>query len=90
MDYHVRECLKRKVRMRVCRNCGKYFAVMKNSKAEYCNHPFDAKDRSCKEVASILQRNRADDTIFKEYCREYKKRLARMKAGTMEQAWFYL
>jgi len=54
MGYHLLECLKRKVRMRACRNCGKYFAVMKNSKAEYCNHPFDAKGRSCKEVVSIL------------------------------------
>lgn len=82
----------KKARMRVCKNCGKYFAVIKNSKAEYCSHPFDAKGRSCREVASILQwnRNRADDMIFKEYRREYKKRFARMKAGTVDEAQFYL
>lgn len=92
MEYHLRECLKRKVRMRVCKNCGRYFAVIKNSKAEYCNHPFDAKGRTCKQIASILQwnRNRADDTIFKEYRREYKKRFARMKAGSMGEEQFYL
>lgn len=92
MDYHLRECLKRKVRMRVCKNCGKYFAVMKNAKAEYCNHPFDEKGRSCREIASIIQwnQNRADDEVFKVYRREYKKRFARMKAGTMEEAQFYL
>ena len=88
----MRECLKREVRMRVCKNCGRYFAVIKNSKAEYCNHPFDAKGRTCKQIASILQwnRNRADDTIFKEYRREYKKRFARMKAGSMGEEQFYL
>ena len=66
--------------------------MIKNSKAEYCNHPFDAKGRTCKQIASILQwnRNRADDTIFKEYRREYKKRFARMKAGSMEEEQFYL
>lgn len=92
MEYHLRECLKRKVRMRVCKNCGRYFAVIKNSKAEYCNHPFDAKGRTCKQIASILQwnRNRADDTVFKEYRREYKKRFARMKAGSMGEEQFFL
>ena len=91
VDYHLRECLKQKVRMRVCRNCGKYFAVMGHSTAEYCNHPFDAKGRTCRQVASILQwnRNRATDEVFKSYRREYKKRFARMKAGTMAADGFY-
>ena len=91
VDYHLRECLKQKVRMRVCRNCGKYFAVMGHSTAEYCNHPFDAKGRTCRQVASILQwnRNRATDEVFKSYRREYKKRFARMKAGTMAADAFY-
>lgn len=91
VDYHLRECLKQKVRMRVCRNCGKYFAVMGHSTAEYCSHPFDAKGRTCRQVASILQwnRNRATDEVFKSYRREYKKRFARMKAGTMAADDFY-
>ena len=91
VDYHLRECLKQKIRMRVCRNCGKYFAVMGHSTAEYCNHPFDAKGRTCRQVASILQwnRNRATDEVFKAYRREYKKRFARMKAGTMAADAFY-
>lgn len=91
VDYHLRECLKQKVRMRVCRNCGKYFAVMGHSTAEYCSHPFDAKGRTCRQVASILQwnRNRAADEVFKSYRREYKKRFARMKAGTMAADNFY-
>ena len=91
VDCYLRECLKQKVRVRVCRNCGKYFAVMGRSTAEYCNHPFDAKGRTCRQVASILQwtRNRATDEVFKFYRREYKKRFARMKAGTMAADDFY-
>ena len=91
VDYYLRECLKQKVRVRVCRNCGKYFAVMGRSTAEYCNHPFDAKGRTCRQVASILQwtRNRATDEVFKFYRREDKKRFARMKAGKLEPEELY-
>ena len=91
VDYHLRKCLEQKVRRGECRNCGKYFAVMGHSTAEYCNHPFDAKGRTCRQVASILQwnRNRATDEVFKSYRREYKKRFARMKAGTMAADDFY-
>jgi len=50
------------------------------------------KSRSCREAASIPQwnRNRADDQVFKEYRREYKKRFARTKAGAMDEIQFYL
>lgn len=91
MDYHLRECLKRELRMRACKNCGKYFAVTGRSTAEYCNHPFDEKRRTCKEVAAILkwEKSRSDDDVFKEYRREYKKRFARIKAGTIDPTWFY-
>ena len=27
IDYHLRECIKREVKMRVCKNCGRYFAL---------------------------------------------------------------
>lgn len=91
MDYHLRECLIQGIRMRACKNCGKYFAVTGRSTAEYCNHPFDAKGRTCKEVAAILkwEKSRADDEVFKEYRREYKKRFARIKAGTIDPERFY-
>lgn len=91
IDYHLRECLKREVRMRTCSNCGKYFAVTGRSTAEYCSHPFDEKGRTCKEVAAMLKWNksRSGDDVFKEYRREYKKRFARIKAGTINPTWFY-
>lgn len=62
-----------------------------HSTAEYCSHPFDAKWRTRRQVASISQwnRNRATDEMFKFYRQEYKKRFARMKAGTMFSSDFY-
>lgn len=65
--------------------------MMGHSTAEYCSHPFDAKGRTRRQVASIPQwnRNRTTDEMFKSYRRECKKRFARMKAGTMSSSEFY-
>lgn len=50
IDYHLRECTKREVKMRRCKNCGRYFAVTGRATTEYCNRPFDSRGRTCKEV----------------------------------------
>lgn len=91
IDYHLRECVKRAVKLRVCKNCGRYFAVTGRSTTEYCNRPFDSKGRTCKKVGAIAQwtRSKKDDDVFKDYRREYKKRFARMKAGTLPAEEFY-
>ena len=91
IDYHLRECVKREVKMRVCKNCDRYFAVTGRVTTEYCSRPFDSKGRTCKEVGAIAQwtRSKKDDDVFKDYRREYKKRFARMKAGTLPPEEFY-
>ena len=91
VDYHTRECIKREVRMRVCKNCGKYFAISGRSTTEYCDRVFDSKGRTCKEIGAIARWNRSksDDDVFKEYRREYKKRFAWIKAGKIESDIFY-
>ena len=91
VDYHTRECIKREVRMRVCKNCGKYFAISGRSTTEYCDHVFDSKGRTCKEIGAIARWNRSksDDDVFKEYRREYKKRFAWIKAGKIDSDVFY-
>ena len=91
VDYHTRECIKREVRMRVCKNCGKYFAISGRSTTEYCDRVFDSKGRTCKEIGAIARWNRSksDDDVFKEYRREYKKRFAWIKAGKIGSDVFY-
>ena len=91
VDYHTRECIKREVRMRVCKNCGKYFAISGRSTTEYCDRVFDIKGRTCKEIGAIARWNRSksDDDVFKEYRREYKKRFAWIKAGKIDSDVFY-
>jgi len=81
ISFHLSECVKRKTRLRVCKNCGKYFAV--RGRAEYCDRVFDEKDRTCKEMGAIAlwTKNKSSDEAFKLYRREYKKRFAWIKAG---------
>lgn len=50
IDYFVRECVKREQRFRICKNCGKYFALTGYINTEYCNRPFDSIRRTCKEI----------------------------------------
>ena len=83
IDFHLRECVKRETRLRVCKNCGKYFAIQGRSTAEYCDRIFDEKGRTCKDVGAIAlwSKNKSSDEAFKLYRREYKKRFAWIKAG---------
>lgn len=91
IDFHLRECIRREVKMRVCKNCGRYFAVTGRTTTEYCSRPFDSRGRTCKEVGAIAQwtLSKKDDDVFKDYRREYKKRFARMKAGKFSPEKFY-
>ena len=91
IDFHVRECVKREVRMRVCKNCLRYFAVTGKASTEYCGRVCDSKGRTCREMGAIntwTQRKQGDD-VFKEYRREYKKRFARINAGKLTKSAFY-
>ena len=91
IDYSLRECVKREQRMRVCKNCGRWFAITGRSSAEYCDRPIDSRGRTCKDVGSIAQwnRKRSDDDVFKAYRKEYKKRFAWIKAGKIMPEDFY-
>ena len=91
IDFYVRECVKREVRMRVCKNCLRYFVVTGKASTEYCGRVCDSKGRTCRETGAIntwTQRKQGDE-VFKEYRREYKKRFARINAGKLTKSAFY-
>ena len=91
IDFHVRECVKREIKMRVCKNCLRYFAVTGKASTEYCGRICDSKGRTCREMGAIntwTQRKQGDE-VFKEYRREYKKRFARINAGRLTKSAFY-
>ena len=91
IDFHVRECVKREVKMRVCKNCLRYFAVTRKASTEYCDRVCDSKGRTCREIGAIntWTQSKRDDEVFKEYRREYKKRFARINTGKLTKSAFY-
>ena len=91
IDFHVRECVKREVKMRVCKNCLRYFAVTRKASTEYCDRVCDSKGRTCREIGAMntWTQSKRDDEVFKEYRREYKKRFARINAGKLTKSAFY-
>ena len=68
--------------MRMCKNCGHWFAITGRPNAESCEVTWDSKGRICKEIGAIAlwNRNKSGDEVFKIYRREYKKRFAWIKA----------
>jgi len=91
IDFHVRECIKREARLKVCKNCRRYFAITGRSSAEYCGRVFDEKGRTCKDVGAIAlwTKSKSGDEVFKIYRREYKKRFAWIRAGRIAPGLFY-
>lgn len=91
VDYHLRECLKREIKMRACKNCGRLFAVTGHVGVEYCDRPFDEKGRTCKEIGAfrVWEKSKSEDEVFKVYRREYKKRFAWIRAGRITKDEFY-
>lgn len=91
IEFSLREAIKREQRMRVCKNCGRYFAIARRSTTEYCDRPIDEKGRTCKDMGSIIQwtKDRANDEVFKVYRREYKRRFAWIKAERVTAEEFY-
>lgn len=91
IDYHLRECLKREIKMRVCKNCGWLFAVRGHGGTEYCDRLFDEKGRTCKEIGAfrVWEKSKSDDEVFKIYRWEYKKRFAWIRADRITKDEFY-
>lgn len=91
VDYSLQRCLEKGLRFRVCKNCGRYFAISRSAKAEYCDTFPDENGRTCRNVGAITAwtKKRENDDVFMTYRREYKKRFARIRSGTLLPEDFY-
>lgn len=91
IDFHVRECVRREIKFRACKNCGRYFAVTGHAGVEYCDRVINKKGQTCKEIGAfrVWEKSRSGDAVFRLYRREYKRRFAWIKAGRIEPDAFY-
>lgn len=85
VDYSLRSCVEREITVRRCKGCGRYFPQTGRVSAEYCSRPVRRGESTCKEKGTIQQWEslQKGDGFFQAYRREYKKRFARTKAGTL-------
>lgn len=91
IDFHMRECVRREIKFRVCKSCGRYFAVTGHAGVEYCGRVINKKGQTCKEIGAfrVWEKSRSGDAVFRLYRREYKRRFAWIKAGRIEPDAFY-
>ena len=91
IDHHIRECVKREVRMRVCKNCLRYFAVTGKASTEYCDRVCDSKgphlpgDRGHQHMDAAQAGRRGVQGISQRV----QKRFARINAGKLTKSVFY-
>ena len=91
ISYHFQECVRRELRFRVCKNCGRYFCITRRNTATYCHRPYGNKGGICSGIGPGIAwtQKRHMDEAFLNYRKEYKKRFARIKAGKLTQDDFY-
>ena len=91
ISYHFQECVKRELRFRICKNCGRYFPITGRSTAIYCHRPFGKGGGTCNGVGPVYAwtQKRKSDKVFMEYRREYKRRFAWIKSGRISKDEFY-
>ena len=89
IDFSLRECVRREIPVRRCRNCGRYFPITGRITAEYCSRP-SASGKLCRSTAPVQKwaESRRSDQVFQEYRREYKRRFAWIKAGKLTEEQF--
>lgn len=91
IDFSLRECIIREVRLRVCKHCGKYFAITRRSTAEYCELTRNERGHTCKEIGaiSVWTASKKDDSLFQLYRKEYKRRFVWTKTGKITSQELY-
>lgn len=91
IDYQLRECINRGIKLRVCKNCGHYFPVRGRGTALYCDITTDQKGFTCKNIGAFTRwkNSKTDAEPFKIYRREYKRRFAWIKSGWIKPDEFY-
>ena len=84
------EYIRRDLRFRVCKFCGRYFGIMGNTRLEFCDRLIDGSAKTCKEMGSLrlYEKRKLEEPAIKEYKRSYKAHNARIRYGLMTREEF--
>lgn len=51
VGFHLKECVRREMKVRICKNCGSYFIIRGRTTAQYCDRAING-NRSCREIGA--------------------------------------
>lgn len=91
VEFFVRECIRRELRFRRCKSCGKFFALTGYANTEYCDRLFGGSGKTCKEAGAVrLYRTKVTaDPVIQAFNKAYKKRFAWIKYKKITKEAFY-
>lgn len=75
----MREILMRRLKIKRCKNCGRYF-IPKKGNVDYCHRRFTGDGKTCAQVgyAQTFAKSVKSDELLQAYTRAYKAHYARM------------
>ena len=90
VQFILAEYIRRNLRFRICKFCGRYFGIMGNTRLEFCDRLIDGSTKTCKEMGSLrlYEKKIFSEPAIKEYKRSYKAHNARIRYGIMTREEF--
>lgn len=90
ISYIACEHIKRDVRYKRCKNCGRLFLSPRGSNVDYCSNYIGDTGKTCRQVGAVrvYQSKMKDDPIKLEYTKAYKTHNARIRYGSMTKEEF--
>ena len=85
--YEISQMLMHHVRLKKCKQCGKYFIVKGNYKGNCCSRIAEGETRTCQQMtAQQNQKNKVKDDVGEEsYQRHYNRYTARVKSRQIKE-----
>lgn len=90
VQFILAEYIRRDLRFRTCKFCGRYFGITGNTRLEFCDRLIDGSTKTCKEMGSLrlYEKRKMEDPAIREYKRSYKAHNARIRYGIMTREEF--
>jgi len=87
LSFEFSKMLEHGVRVKRCKNCGRYFILKGNYKTVYCDRIPEGESKNCQTIAAYgnYGGKLKDDPAWRAYNKYYKRYFARAKSGTISE-----
>ena len=65
VGFPLKECVRREMKVRICKNCGRYFIIRGRTTAQYCDRAING-NRSCREIGAprVWEKRKRGEPLF--------------------------